>query len=220
MVTGGGPMYLAGLIDSVLESKKSKLVGRSSYFYICSVLNSAFRNKEPFKFKYELFSNYKKDDYSISGIYDMDEDIKYIILNFSKNCKSLTIDSDSWKDFKFSVSQVCQHESIHQCQWSKVIDPSLKVSSGKLDFRMEQDEDEKEYLSDPDEIDAYAHDIAMEIKFYYPKKDPYKVLSNLSKHKKVWSYNYYKKTFKGEEWNTIKCHLYKKIYKWFPYVTA
>lgn len=211
-------MYLAGLIDNVLESKKDKLVGRSTYFYICDVLNRAFRNVEPFKFRFETYYDYGREDYSVSGIYDQDDDKKYIVLNFSKTCKTFTITPEKWKEFKFSVSQVCQHESIHQCQWSMVSDPSLKEVTGKLDFRMEQVNDDKEYLADPDEIDAYGHDIAMEIKFYYPKKDPYDVLRNINKYKKLWSYNYYKKTFKGEDWTEIKHHLYKKTYKWIPYV--
>jgi len=211
-------MYLAGLIDDVLESKKDKLIGRSTYFYIVDVLNRAFKKAEPFKFKFETFNDYSKEDYSVSGIYDQETDKKYVILNFASTCKTFTLTPEKWKEFKFAVSQVCQHESIHQCQWSMVADPSLKVTTGKLDFRMEQEDDEKEYLADPDEIDAYGHDIAMEIKFFYPKKDPYKVLQNINRHKKLWSYNYYKKTFQGDDWEHIKRHLYKKTYKWIPYV--
>lgn len=214
-------MYLAGLINDVLESKKDKLVGRSSYFYITSVLNRAFSRKEPFKFRYETFEDYSREDYSVSGMYDMDEDVKYVILNFPKSCKSFTLKPEKWKEFKFAVSQVCQHESIHQCQWSMVSDPSLRErQKEKLDFRIEQSDEDMDYLADPDEIDAYAHDIAMEIKFFYPRKDPYKVLQNINKHKKLWSYNYYKKTFKGENWDDIKHHLFKKTYKWIPYVNV
>lgn len=214
-------MYLAGLINDVLESKKDKLIGRSSYFYITSVLNRAFSRKEPFKFRYETFEDYSREDYSVSGMYDMDEDVKYIILNFPKSCKTFTLRPEKWKEFKFAVSQVCQHEAIHQCQWSMVSDPSLRDrQKEKLDFRIEQDDEDMDYLADPDEIDAYAHDIAMEIKFFYPKKDPYKVLQNINKHKKLWSYNYYKKTFKGEDWEEIRHHLFKKTYKWIPYVNV
>lgn len=214
-------MYLAGLINDVLESKKDKLIGRSSYFYITSVLNRAFSRKEPFKFRYETFEDYSREDYSVSGMYDMDEDVKYIILNFPKSCKTFTLKPEKWKEFKFAVSQVCQHEAIHQCQWSMVSDPSLRDrQKEKLDFRIEQDDEDMDYLADPDEIDAYAHDIAMEIKFFYPKKDPYKVLQNINKHKKLWSYNYYKKTFKGEDWEEIRHHLFKKTYKWIPYVNV
>jgi len=213
-------MYLAGTINDVLESKKDRLIGRSSYFYICDVLNRAFKKVEPFKFKYETYVDYSKEDFSVSGIYDQETDKKYIILNFSKACKTFTIEPSKWKEFKFAVSQVCQHESIHQCQWSMVADPSLKVTNEKLDFRNTEGtlSEDQEYLADPDEIDAYAHDIAMEIAYFYPKKDPYFVLNNINKHRKLWSYNYYKRTYKNEDWSEIKNRLLKKTYKWIPYV--
>lgn len=211
-------MYLAKTIDQVLESKKDKLIGRSSPFYICGVLNRAFKKVEPFKFKFETYEDYGNEDYSISGIYDMEEDKKYVILNFPKSVKTFNITPKMWHDFKFSVSQVCQHESIHQCQWS--FRDSTDCDKETLDFRIREDSisEDQEYLSDVDEIDAYGHDIAMEIKHFYPKKDPYKVLANINSHRKIWSYKYYKKTFKNEDWSGIKNHLLKKTYKWLPYV--
>jgi hypothetical protein len=81
-------------------------------------------------------------------------------------------------------------------------------------------EEEKEYLADPDEIDAYGHDIAMEIKFFYPKQDPYEVLNKIGSKRKLWSYNYYKKTFKGDDWSHIKSRLLKKTYQWIPHTTV
>lgn len=214
-------MYLAGLINDVLESKKDKLIGRSSHFYICDVLNRAFRKTEPFKFIYETYPDYGRDDYSVSGVYDMEEDVKYVVLNFSKSCKTFTIKPEKWKEFKFAVSQVCQHEAIHQCQWSFVADPSLRsLDKEKLDFRNIEGtvDEEQEYLADPDEIDAYGHDIAMEIMYFYPRKDPFRVLQEIDRHRKLWSYNYYKKTFKNEDWSEIKNRLLKKAYKWIPHV--
>lgn len=212
-------MYLAGTINDVLESKKDKLIGRSTHFYICDVLNRAFRKVEPFKFTHETYPDYGREDFSVSGIYDQETDKKYVILNFANSCKTFTIKPEKWKEFKFAVSQVCQHEAIHQCQWSMVADPSLRVTTDKLDFRQNQDADEDMlYLADPDEIDAYSHDIAMEIMYCYPKKDPYVVLRDINKHRKLWSYNYYKRTFKNEDWSEIKHRLLKKTYKWIPYV--
>jgi hypothetical protein len=215
----GGPMYLSPVIDGVLESKKSKLLGRNTHYYVTSVLNRAFKTVEPFKFRYETYDDYGKDDYSVSGLYDMDTNIKYIILNLPRSCKYLTLDEKRWKEFKFAVSQVCQHESIHQCQWSFRHDSDPHKEP--LEFRTKNDEPVDEvqlYLSDPDEIEAYAHDIAMEIRFYYPKHNPYEVLQKVGKKKKIWSYDYYKKTFKGEDWSYIKKHLLKKTYRWLSQV--
>lgn len=213
-------MYLAGLIDTTLESKKDKLVGRSSHYYIVDVLNRAFRKTEAFKFKFETYSEYGKDDYSVSGIYDSDEDNRYIILNFSSNCKYFTLKPEKWREFKFAVSQVCQHETIHQSQWS--FRDASKWEKEPYEFRNKEVsvEEDQIYLSDLDEIDAYAHDIAMEIKFFYPKKDPYKVLKTANRHRKLWSYRYYRDTFKGEDWSEIKHRLLKKTFRWLPDVTV
>ena len=213
-------MYLAPVIDGILESKKSKLVVRQTYFYITGILNRYFAKVEPFTFRYETYSDYSKEDFSVSGLYDMDTNKRYIVLNFPKSYKTFSIDDEKWKEFKFAVSQVCQHEAIHQNQWQH---RDYKEEGGlSLDFRNmigDLDED-REYLSDIDEIDAYGHDIAMEIKYCYPKKDPYEVLRTIDRRRKLWSYTYYKKTFKGEEWSDIKKRLYKKIYLWMPYVTV
>lgn len=213
-------MYLANKIDEVLESKKDKLLGRSTYYYICDVLTRGFRKVEPYKFRFETYSDYSKEDYSVSGLYDMEVGKKYVILNFPKTCKTFNITTKNWSDFKFAVSQVCQHEKIHELQWQH------RDISGydhePLEFRnkTETKEEEQEYLSDPDEIDAYAHDIAMEIKYFYPKKNPYEVLKNINRYKKVWSYKYYRDTFKGSDWSEIRHSLYKKTYRWMPSVTV
>ena len=212
-------MYLAPVIDNVLESKKSKLIGNSTYFHIAGTLNRAFKKTVPIKFKYETFLDYSKEDFSISGLYDMEKNVKYVILNFSKDSKHFKISNENWKEFKFAVSQVCQHETIHQDQWQH---RQLDGEPLALDFRNLSGDisEEKEYLAEIDEIDAYGHDIAMEIKYCYPNKNPYDILRTINSRKKLWSYNYYKKIFKGDDWSDIKKRLLKKTFLWLPYVTV
>lgn len=207
-------MHLARLIDETLESKKDKLLGANTYLHICGILNRAFKKTSPFKFRFEKFEDYWRGDYSITGLYDTHKDIKYVIFNFPSTCKYFTLLPSSWSDFKFSISQVCQHESIHENQHKKRGD--IFEMEEVIEFRQkEQDcEQDREYLCDSDEIDAYAHDIALEILHYYPRKDPYFVLGNLNLHRKLHSYNYYKKTFNNTDWTPIKTRLYKRIYKW------
>jgi hypothetical protein len=94
-------MYLAKKINEILESKKDLLIGNPSYVYICKVLNNAFKQTEPFKFKYETYSDYGLEDYAVSGLYNQEEDIKYIILNFSSTSKSFKLEKSKWKEFKF-----------------------------------------------------------------------------------------------------------------------
>jgi hypothetical protein len=212
-------MFLAPVIDQTLESTKSKLLGRPSYSQITGVLNRAFKKTEPFKFRYETYLDYGEHDFSVSGLYDMEKNVKYVIVNFPREHSNFTISEKNWSELKFAISQVCQHESIHQNQWQFRELDGLPVA---LDFRNLSGDisEEKEYLAEIDEIDAYGHDIAMEIKYCYPNKDPYHILRTISGRKKLWSYNYYKKIFKGDDWSDIKKRLLKKTFLWLPYVTV
>ena len=213
-------MYLAPAIDQVLEDKKSKLLGRLTYYQIAGTLTRGYKKAEiPFKFRFETFDDYGPEDISVSGLYDMVEDIKYVVLNFPKQQKHYSVSNENWRDFKFAVSQVCQHETIHELQWQN------RDTGGEpctLDFRnlTGSISEDKEYLADIDEIDAYGHDIAMEIKYSYPNKDPYEILKTIDSRRKVWSYIYYKKTFKGDDWSNIKNRHLKKTYQWMPHVTV
>lgn len=211
-------MYLAGLIDHVLEDSKYMLVGKTYHQILADTLTKQFEKHEPFIFRIERHLFLSVTDLAVSGLYDQEEDKKYITLNVSKHFKKYQLEPDKWSDFKFLVSQVCQHESIHQNQWRKrgiehfEFDPVIFKS--EKTSRLEQ----QLYLADLDEIDAYAHDIAMEIKYYYPKCNPYTILKNISKKRKLWSYTFYKNTFRGEDWSYIRQQLHKKIYSWLPHV--
>jgi hypothetical protein len=213
-------MYLASLVDELLESKKEKLIGRNTFSDIIKILNRTFCRKLPFKFSFVIEKNLKKDEYAISGLYDIDSDIKYIIFSFCG--KSKYLDLRNWIDFKFTVSQVCQHESIHQCQWQRRDPDSYKRL--EVDFRdlTNSLKMEQRYLSDPDEIDAYGHDLAMEIKRYYSKEPPSNVIKKINKVKKLNTYSYYKKTFSNDiaKWKKIRVKLLKKTTQWLPYVTV
>lgn len=211
-------MYLSKQINEVLDSKKDKLIGWNGYFGLVNILNRSFKDKD-LKFRYERFSSIKKDEYSVSGLYDMSKDVRYIILNFSSKHYDFRLAPEGWEEFKFLISQTIQHETIHQIQWEKKPEETEYVH---LDFRnlVGPDDEEKEYLAEPDEIDAYAHDIAMEIKFFYPKQNPYHVLKTINRRKKLYSYSYYKRVFKKDDWSGIRAKLLKKTYNWLPYVTV
>jgi hypothetical protein len=73
-------------------------------------------------------------------------------------------------------------------------------------------------LSNPDEIDAYSHDIAMEILYFYGESQKYKIIRNISRKKEVESYRMYENTFKNSNWESIRKKLIKKTYLWLNYV--
>jgi hypothetical protein len=209
-------MNLSKILDNVLENKKHKLIGTHTYFHFCDVLNRSFKKVSFFKFRFEKYEDYWKGDYSISGLYDTHTDTRYIIFNFPSSCKKFKLDNHFWEDFKFYVLQVCQHEAIHEMQHKKR--GNVFEYDEVVEFRqkIQEDSNEMEYLMDTDEIDAYAHDIALEIRYFYPRKNPYRVLTNINSHRKLDSYNYYKKTFKDVDWLLVRKRLLKRVYKWLP----
>lgn len=209
------------MINNILDSKKDRLVGRVLFTDIIKILNDAFKNKIPFKFKLDLNSELRKNDFAISGFYYIKNDKSSIIVSLPKKCKYLYLDEKRWCDFRFCISQVCQHEAIHHAQWS-FRDRSNLVYPKPIEFKTNSitRQEEREYLNDIDEIDAYAHDIAMEIKYFYPKKDPNVVLSKLKFHSKIWSYRYYRKVYRGSDWSSIHKKLLRKVYMWLPRITV
>ena len=119
--------------------------------------------------------------------------------------------TDKWEHFRFLVTQVLQHELIHQhqCQFPEHAEGNY--------FDMNIDDKDIHYFSELDEIDAFGHDIAMEIRYYYPKEDPYQVLKTVSRRKYIHSYKYYTNTFKGLDWTCIRKRLIKKANNWIPF---
>jgi hypothetical protein len=75
-----------------------------------------------------------------------------------------------------------------------------------------------DYLAMVEEVDAYAHDLAMEIKYHYPDIDPKEVLKNLNNYGNLTTWEIYKRVFKKARWKYVRNELLKKTYKWLPYV--
>jgi hypothetical protein len=101
-----------------------------------------------------------------------------------------------------------QHELIHREQYRrKAVDNGYTFS------------DERTYLSNPDEIDAYSHDIAMEIVYFYGETQKYEIIRNISEKSEVASYKIYENIFKNSDWELIRRKLIKKTYLWLDYVT-
>lgn len=202
-------------ISDILESRKEKLINGVKYKTITNLLNRSFNKQfSDFKFVYETYNHIQPDDISVAGVYDFNKDKKYVVFSFSEELDNIYIDEAQWDDLKFLIAQTCMHESVHQDQF-KHRDKSL-FGMEKLDFRkLSQDSEEDEtYLADKDEIDAYAHDLALEIKHFYPFFSSSYVLNTVSKRRYCWSYRYYSKTYKGQDWSKVKKRLLKKTYIW------
>ena len=136
-------------------------------------------------------------------------------------CQGIDFDHTrkGWSHFRFLVSQVAQHELVHKMQYrDRKGEPVDRYYVTETKKRWKQKT--MDYLSDFDEIDAYAHDIAMEIKYKYPDRNPYDVVRNIMRYKKLKSLNFYKRTFKDcPDWEQTRNRLLKRVWRWIPHVS-
>lgn len=210
-------MYLSKDIDQRFTQNRHKFHGFVSYRALTARLRSTFSNLDNLKFKLVRLENLDVNEFSVAGIYEQKTDLKYVIVNVSDYSDEMLFDNFVWKDFTFLVSQTIQHETIHQNQFKH---RELCDEEAEIDFKFTplNTVEDRYYLADNDEIDAYAHDIAMEIKHFYPFSSPYDVLKSISSKRKLPSFSYYKNTFKGCDWSDIKKRLLLKTFKWIPHV--
>jgi hypothetical protein len=115
------------------------------------------------------------------------------------------------------LSQILQHEFIHESQFAFRPDQAeRKVKVFHSDKLSKKRLTEIEYLREWCEIEAYAHDIAMEINYYYSHIRPSTVIKHIDSHRKLYSYRFYKRVFKGTDWTRLKKSLLRKIWRWIP----
>ncbi len=156
--------------------------------------------------------------YMVEGFFNMGVKKKPIDLVLTVNKARKTIDFTdlaSFNELRFLISMIVQHESIHQEQYRKNHGVVLYhwVKLGQQPHTSRQIKTIN-YLRDVDEVEAFAHDIAMEITFRYPKRDPKEILRCIEKRRKVPSYIVYRRTFKGENWTALRKRLLKKAALW------
>lgn len=101
---------------------------------------------------------------NISGFFDPEEwnedpNIELCLIYSDKLKNTIAVDEEGWNFLSFRLYQAVNHELIHRQQSEKRfgLDPNR--------HKRFQDEYDLWYFEDPDEIDAHAHDIALELVF-------------------------------------------------------
>jgi len=89
-----------------------------------------------------------------------------VIIIHTSDFDKFKFSQDAWDRFKFKFIQTLLHEMIHFMQydrradeWSNYVVPYKRVGVAKKDA-------ERRYLSEFDEIQAYAHCVLLDYKFY------------------------------------------------------
>ena len=102
----------------------------------------------------------------INAYYDPDEDEEgeipiEVVLVFNPNDKLITMNRVQWREFAAELIDYLQHEMIHQYQYrARGYQPTRAYVSKAKDAEQKK---QQEYLGNPDEIEAYAHNLASEL---------------------------------------------------------
>lgn len=119
--------------------------------------------------------------------------------------------------FIFLLSQTLQHELVHKLQFRNRGDEKFYTEHSYFTPGTSKSSPKKlEYLSMIDEIDAHAHDLAMEIKYNYPTDDPHRILRRVGDYPDLFTWKIYSRAFRGARWAQVRNELLRKTYKWLP----
>jgi hypothetical protein len=198
-------MYLSSKIFRILDSNKHEFVGTRSTLDLKKNLQKLFKS---FNLIVTIYNTEEDFEYILGASYDNESNKIEMNIFLYKDLVDFSLKEEEWRSFRFKISQILQHELIHREQHRKKV-----VDNGYFHS------DEKSYLSNPDEIDAYSHDIAMEIVHFYGETQKYEIIRNISNKNEVASYKIYENIFKDSNWESIRRKLIKKTYLWLDYVT-
>lgn len=151
---------------------------------------------------------------AVGGEYDPEKRQCILIIHTDKYDKFPFTDN-SWRRFKFKLIQVEMHELIHFMQfdrrndeWSKYILPHKKVGHAMKDA-------ERRYLSEFDEIQAYAHCVLLDYKMFRPNVPIDTLLARCKKSRDSKTLHYILKTFGYDFRNNYAIpKLMTQILKW------
>ena len=153
----------------------------------------------------------------LSGWFDSTQDLEVplqITIHVTQPDGNLSFTKARFDDFRYKLSRIAQHEAIHRKQFAHYTEDdkrtikiahSPRVGKRRLEWIS--------YLNDWWEVEAYAHDIAMDIARFYPSKDPVTVIKQIDNHRKLPSYNLYRWTYKGTDWDPLRKSLLQKAWK-------
>jgi hypothetical protein len=131
---------------------------------------------------------------AVGGEYDPEER-QCILQIHTEKFDKIKFTDKSWERFKFKIIQVEMHELIHFMQydrrfdeWSNYVLPHKKIGHYAKDA-------ERRYLSEFDEIQAYAHCIYLDYKMHKPNVPISTLISRSKDHRDSKTLHYILKTF-------------------------
>jgi len=153
------------------------------------------------------------DEYiAVAGEYDM-EDRRITAIIMDKSFDQFVFTDTTWTRFKFKFIQMMMHELIHFMQFERRDGEFANYYLAyKKTGKLKRDE-ERRYLSNFDEIQAYAHCIYLDLLYYHPNKTPADL--NFKKRSISPTLSYYLRTFEKDHKNNAALNkLLQQVVKW------
>jgi hypothetical protein len=213
-------MYLGSKIWRRLNKHSEKLIGQLTHKQFLDEVQTLLK---PFGAKVELkHHDLKTKRFCIVGGEFTPGVVRTpitIFLHVNSNKSNIYMSRKKIRSFLFTLSQTLQHELVHKYQFQRSGNQRFYTHSYYYTMGSAKGGGQSmEYLAMVEEVDAYAHDLAMEIKYHYPDIDPKEVLKNLNNYDNLTTWYIYKRVFRKARWKYVRNELLKKTYKWLPYV--
>ena len=141
--------------------------------------------------KAKVYENYM----AVGGEYDAEFRQCTLIIHGKKDYNKFQFTDDAWESFKYRLIQTQMHELIHFMQydrrgdeWSGYVVPYKKAKTSKKT-------EERKYLSEFDEIQAYAHCVYLDFKIKRPNITISELLTRCKKKRDSKTLHYILRTF-------------------------
>ena len=214
-------MHLVNKVNAALDKIADQIIGSVNSASHCKIIQDAFR---PFgaKVTVAIDDMVSKDMIVVTGAYApwrQRQNIE-VYLTYKPSEKRVLITKKIWKKLRFDLSQTLQHELVHRMQCAHIKVPSddwedhacIVYSSNA---RVPAKRDAQEYYGSTEEIEAHAHCIMMELKYFSPRTDPIKLLQRgkgVPKKKSPTLYDYLETYDRNMSHPVIKRLLKKTVY--------
>lgn len=213
-------------VVSVIRDTSRDIVGfKLDPLTFTKIIRTKLRNSNiPVKIKTIFNGTNSIENVWVSGLYDSDLDKNgkraiTLLFNYPNKHEKIKLSYFQFRKLCYNITDIIFHELIHLRQYRRRNFKDIPGYSSTAElFRTRQ---VQEYLGDPDEIDAYAFNIACELHDIY-KHDYRSMLKYLNsdlkdKRKRNTLYRMYLYTFDHDHNNTVIKKLKKKITYYLPY---
>lgn len=223
-------MRLAEQINKHLvtfDDRFRSLVGReTAYTTFAKLTRDVVR---PFRASVSIVqeANEMRSEIPLSGEFDLRKPKAKRInirLHVPNGYTSVKLNAEAIQAYRWRIPQILQHELIHAdfADWrhehSITQDFNNRVEFYPSKRLSKQRISRIGYLTELEEIDAYAHDIAYEAKMYYPTIPALEVLRTATRRRYLHSLNIYQESFSGLDWTVVRKKLLSRAKQWVPEV--